>query len=203
MTATLGDLLGRLADPPRVARFEPERMALVDQLVSAGEGAASSRVWLEAFERSVDQVVATVVASADRRLTEAAQRSRLPARRLAAQQPDAEYQDQLRHRLLATAMPLEQLDAATPSPDTTRRRAMALEGAWEEVLLLSAAEERRWSRVADQIAEWRRPTGQLWVATVVSLLLTLVVAVWLGGLVRPPTWFRPVVEGFWALPWWR
>lgn len=201
MMSPLGDLLGRLSDPPREIPFEAERLALVDRLVTAGMDAPHP-VWQEAVEAAVDQVVTIVSREGELRLTHAADAARMPARHRQGQSPDAEYQDQLRHRLLAATMPLERFEGRPPSPDLTRQRAMALETAWDEIVVLAAAERRHWARLGDQTAAWRRPTSPLWLATAGLLGLTLLTGCWLGGVLAPPTWFRPVSDLFWSLPWW-
>ncbi len=202
MTAVLAPALGRLARPPRDEPFEAIRLDLVDALVAADAGGRlDGSAWVAAWTTAITAVRDDVVAEAQGALQRAATRSRYPARRLAPLLPDAAAAESLLQRLLAEGAPLEALETAPESDETTRRRGGALEAAWETASRLARAESARYARVAGGVLAWRRPWGPLVALGVALVAVAGVLAGMIGGLLPAPEWMRPLVAWFWGLPW--
>ena len=64
---------------------------------------------------------------------------------------------------------------------------------------IANGESARWRAVALQVEAWRRGTTALWIASVLLLLLTLLLAAWLSGEIPSPEWFRPINTFWWRL----
>ncbi len=201
MTA-LGPALGHLADPPRDAPYEALRLDLLDRVVQvATTGTANGAAWVAAWEATAQALADTVLAEARDGMREAVAHARYPARRAAALLPDAETADALLQRLRAAGMPLEALAAAPTTPDLTRRRAAAVDAAWETARQIAVSDLARWRAIAREISAWRRPLRPVLIAAGVALALVAVTAAWLGGWVPAPAWFAPIGAWFWSLPW--
>ncbi|MEO5798662.1 MAG: hypothetical protein ABIZ70_12485 [Gemmatimonadales bacterium] len=202
MTAPLAPDLGRLADPARATPYDDVRQALLDALVSAkGAGHLEQGVWQEAFDGAVRSLRMRVLGDAEAVMRSAAAHSRFPSKRLSALLPDAEVADALLQRLLAEGMALERLEGMPDDPASRRARALAVTAGWEGAERVASVDAARWRALADEIAEWRRPTRPFWIAAAVLLAAGLVVAGWLGGQLPAPAWFAPVSRAFWSLPW--
>ncbi len=200
--APLGAELGRIARPGTNAPFDDVRFALLDELLAAKQGAPMAHAaWQQAFDHAARSLRMRVIEKAERGLREAGQISRYSARRLAALLPDAEAADALLHRLLAEGMPLERCEALPDNDAARRRRALALEAAWEGAVGIARGEAGRWRLRAAQVAEWRPSRRPFWIGAGVVLALTVLVAAWLGGQLRAPAWFTPVSRFWWGLPW--
>jgi len=198
----LGTALGHLADPPRHAPYEALRLDLLDRIVGvSADGRADGPAWVAAWEATAQALAETVLAEARDAMRQAVTHSRYPARRAAALMPDAETADILLQRLIAAGIPLEALAAGPSTDDITRQRAAALEAAWDEARTIAVADLARWRAIAAELSAWRRPLRPVLVAAGVALLLTLVIAAWLGGWLPAPGWFAPIGAWFWSLPW--
>lgn len=194
--------LGRLADPPGSAPFEDVRLALLDAVITAkGAGRLEHAAWAEAFEGAVRSLRIRVIGDAEAMLRAAAAHSHFPARRLESLFPDAEVADTLLQRLLAEGMPLERLEGVPDDAASRRARALAITAGWEGAVHIASGDAARWRSLAAEVAAWRRSLRPLWTAAGVLVLITLVVAAWLGGQLRAPLWFAPVRDAFWRLPW--
>lgn len=155
----------------------------------------------EAWAAASAALADTVHGEARTALEAAARHARYPTRRLVPLLPDAEQRDILYQQLLAAAIPLERLAGAASGDVTTRARGAALEAAWDEATGIVRAEASRWRGTAARLMAWRRPWRPVVVAGTVALLVTLLVAGWLGGQVTAPEWFAPIASWFWGLPW--
>ncbi|MEP6590628.1 MAG: hypothetical protein ABJC19_05555 [Gemmatimonadota bacterium] len=194
--------LGHLADPAGPAPYDDVRLALLDAVVTAkGTGRLDHAAWQEAFEGAARSLRMRIVADAETALRAASLHSRYPSRRLAALLPDAEVSDLLLQRLLAEGIPLERLEQEPDSDSSRRARALAITAAWEGALRIARADAARWRALAQEVALWRRPVRPFWVAAGVLAVVMLVLALWLGGQLSAPSWFTPVRDAFWRLPW--
>jgi hypothetical protein len=198
----LGAALGPVASPSATA-FDDIRLSLADRLFAEhAAGHLDQLRWEEAFQAAAHQLADTVAAGIREALTIAAGFSRYPARRLRTLLPDDETVDAFYQRLLAEAIPLEELaPLSDDDPTVTRRRATALQTAWIGAARLAEAEARRGRTLADSVAQWRRPTAAAWAASAAVGVVALLVAAWLGGQVAAPHWFEPVGRFWWSLPW--
>jgi hypothetical protein len=162
-------------------------------------------VWLDVWRTAAAAVGDRVPAVIEARLRNAALRTRFPPRRLRALLPPPDDARVLRARLDAAGIPLEETLARPVQGgawwDEIRRRAGALEEAWERLenvvrTELAAAAERE-----ARIASWRpSPALPLAIGAIAAALL-----VWLGlalgGLVPRPGFLDPFNDWFWSLPW--
>lgn len=194
--------LGRLGAPPRRTAWEPIRLAMVDRLVEAhAAGRLDGAAWLAAWHEAAAAMRDEVVRDAQARLERAAVHSRLPGERLRELLPDDRAADRLLQQLLAEGIALEQLEPEPESAATTRRRGAALEAAWEAATAVADQEAARHRLEAERVLAWRRPWRPLVIVATVAGLVALTVAAMIGGYLRAPGWFEPVVEAFWRLPW--
>ena len=202
MQGTLAPALGRLAHPARQAPFEVIRLALVDTLVSARAGGQlDGGAWLAAWQRAMEAIRDEVMSEATGTIDAAARRSRFPAARLAQLRPDPEAAEILLNRLLAEGEPLERLDGAASDDAMTRARGAVLQAGWDAAIRIAVAERGHWAGVARDIEQWRRPWRPLVIAGLLTLAIVTVLAAMLGGVIPAPTWFQPVTDWFWGLPW--
>ncbi len=200
MTTPLAAELGRLAAPASRTPFDDVRLSLVDALVAANTANRMGQdAWEEAFGAAVRSLRLRVLAEGETAVRAAAQLARYPARRMASVLPSSEDADVLLQRLLAEGMPLERFEGFADDPVTRRARAAAMETAWDGAVRVATAEMARWRAVAAELATWRRPTTTLWVLSVATLLIALLLASWLSGFVPAPAWFRPVNDLWWRL----
>ena len=180
--------------------FDDVRMALLDAVIAAkAAGRLDQQAWEDAFGGAARSIRMRVLADAEQMLRAAATHSRYPSRQLQALLPNAEAADSLLNRLLAEAMPLERFEGLGDDPVSRRARAAALEIGWEGAVRIANGETARWRAAALQVEAWRRGTTGLWVASVLLLLVTLLLAAWLSGEIPSPEWFRPINDFWWRL----
>jgi len=198
----IGAALGRIAAPGATG-FDEVRLELADTVIAANAAGHLDQLrWEEAFQHAAGRLADAVSSQLTVSLTGAAAYANYPRRRLHAMLPDAEARDALYQRLLAEAMPLEALSPLSDDdPGANRRRAAALESAWDGAVRVAEAEARRGRALADAVARWRRPTGAAWAASGVLVIVAVIVASWLGGQLDAPHWFEPVARFWWGLPW--
>ena len=55
--------------------------------------------------------------------------------------------------------------------------------------------------IAAELSAWRRPLRPVLVVGGGVVMLTLIVAAWLGGWLPAPAWFAPIGAWVWSLPW--
>ena len=197
----------RLATRVIEAAGESRRLAARDER-EAALAALGRAVWLEAWEETVAGVAELLVDQVTRRLDAEARAAGMPQRRrsrltlgpegqgaLAARLGSAGaelvpvldlLEERIQPALSATAIELDAMAEWQEALTTSARR---LEAAWLELELAIEEEERRWLRLADEVAGWHRP---LW-PVLVAIVPALGVAVWLGlvlgGYVDAPGWF--------------
>lgn len=202
MPGVLAPALGRLAGPARQGPFEEVRLTLVDTLVSAhAKGPLSGAVWLEAWQRAMESIRDAVMDEAAIAIDRACARSRFPASRATALKPDAEAREALLNRLLAEGEPLERLTNSASDDAMTRERGAGLEVGWDAAMRIASAARGHWAGVASDVERWRRPWRPLVIAAAIALVLVTILAAMLGGVLPAPTWFTPVTDWFWNLPW--
>jgi len=198
----LAPALGRLAAPPTARPWEAIRLGLLDAVVQSGAGGGmTQQMCTAAWATAAAELAAAVLTDARAALEAAAHHARYPARRLAPLLPDAEQHDILLQRLLAAAIPLERLAASPDTEATQRARGAALEAAWDDAISMAQAETVRWRSSASRVAAWQRPWMPVMVVGSVVIVLTLILAAWLGGQLAAPEWFAPIATWFWWLPW--
>ena len=171
--------------------------------------------WLGAWERTVEQVAQRLGESFNHRLEAAARESRLPAKRVAELSMDREETSSLAARLGSGAgdfvAALDELErtvpraAARPESWPVWREALLstarrLESAWLTLEAEAADEDRRWAREVDRVRRWRRPTWQLWLATVAVLALAAYVGLVFGRMLPAPPFLSDAVAGWWGTP---
>lgn len=199
MTTTLAPALGRLAAAP--SRPDDDlRLDLIDRLVAPGV-AADGQAWVRAWRVTAEALAERVIAEATDDLQRAATHSRFPSARLARLLPDTEVRELLAERLAAEGMELERLAPQGDGSAVRRMRGAALEAAWDAALAVVQGERRQWRARAADVDAWRRPWRPLVVGGTMLGLVLLVAAAWIGGWMPAPTWFRPVIDAFWRLPW--
>lgn len=202
MPASIAPALGRLTAPARHGSFEEVRLTLVDTLVSAhAKAPLDGGVWLAAWQRAMETVRDQLMSEASAAIDRAAVRARFPAARLAEARPGTEVAETLLHRLLAEGEPLERLDGAANDEAATRARGAILQAVWEAAMRIATSERGHWTGVATDIEQWRRPWRPLVIAGACSIVVVGVLAAMLGGVIPAPTWFQPVTDWFWGLPW--
>lgn len=198
-TTPLGPALGRLARPANGSAFDPVRLALIDRLV--GSTPSSGEDWVAAWREAATALADQVLSDGEAELRRAATNSRLPEQRLRPLLPGGAEREVLIEKLVAAAIPLEELVNEPVTSATTRNRGAALEAAWDASVQVVRGETARWRASAGRVAAWRRPWRQLVLAAIVLVPLTTLVAAWLGGWVAAPAWFQPAIDQFWRLPW--
>jgi hypothetical protein len=114
--------------------------------------------------------------------------------------PDREYHDELRNRLLAEGITVEQ-HASGQESLSLRQRGAALEAAWEAAVRVAAIERHRLLAVATEVSRWRRPWRPFVITATVLVVFTTLLAAMLGGVIPSPAWFQPITDWFWSLPW--
>lgn len=196
---SLAPALGRLGAPGRHAGDERVRLALVDRLVSAGEPAGGE--WVAAWHAASVTLAESLLATASRQLEKAALHSRMPKHRLATLLPDDAARARLIEQFAAEGIELERLEGLAPGAATDRVRGAALEAAWDRAQAVARREQDRWNRVASGVRHWRRPWRPLLILAGVAIPLVTLLAAWLGGWLPAPTWFDPIGQAFWSLPW--
>ena len=196
----LGPVLGRLARPGTAAPEDALRLALVDRMITTPP--VDGADWVAAWRITAIAFADAIMAEARDGIERAALHARLPGRRLQAELPSDQEREVLIERFAAEAMQLEALaDLGGDAQAVQRRRAAALNLAWDGALELSRVERRRWQRRAETVAQWRRPWRPLAITAALLLGGGLVVAAWLGGWWPAPAWFHPAIDAFWGLPW--
>ena len=202
MTRTLDASLGRLGAPPTGASFDDVRIAMLDVLIAGRVmDEATHAPWQAAWDAAGAGLRDHVLREARQAIHDAARRSRFPARRLQALEPDDESADILMQRILAEGMPLEQLEREPADAGRDRARVAALSQAWDGGVRVAATEVARWRGVAQQVATWRPAMRTYWTVSALLVAAATVVACWLGGQLPAPDWFRPLHEWWWSLPW--
>lgn len=202
MIAPLATDLGRVATRPAARPFDDIRLRMLDELFAArAAGDETHAPWKSAWEAASRAVRDRVLDDARAALRAAALHSRFPRARLDALCPDDDTATSLLNRLVACGIALEGLEAALADTASDRRRAAALEQAWDEAVRVGNADGARWRGVAAQVEQWRRPMVVLRVLSVLMMLAAALVAAWLGGQIPAPAWFRPVHDWWWSLPW--
>ncbi len=198
----IGAALGRVAAPGSTG-FDVIRLELADDLIAANAAGRLDQLrWEAAFHQAARRLADEVATQLTTSLTAAAEYANYPTRRLRTLLPDAEARESLYQRILAAAIPLEELaPLSDDDPAANRQRAAALESAWDGAARVAADEARRGRGLVDAVARWRRPTRGVWVATAVLIGVTIVVALWLGGQLPAPEWFDPVGRWWWSVPW--
>ena len=221
----LGPLLGRLATAPveqsaALAALDPVRLELLTALFeragaarallargdeSGARAALGAAAWLGVWEQAAEGATRSVLAELERRLRDAAQVSRYPAKRLAAELPDQEERRLLAARLSATGVPLEevaeQVDAAPHAfaeGEALRRLAGELDAAWARLVAAALREIDEGERRAAQVRAWRRPWLPLGVTAGLAALAALWLGLVLGGYLPVPRWLRPLAEWVWS-----
>ncbi len=198
----IGAALGRVA-APAASGFDEIRLGLADEVIAANTAGHLDQLrWEEAFQHAAQRLAETVSSQLTESLAGAAAYSNYPARRLRAMLPDAEARDALYQRVLAEAIPLEALaPLSDDDPGANRRRAAAIESAWDGAVRVAESEARRGRALADAVARWRRPTAAAWAVSAALVIAALIAASWLGGQLTAPHWFDPVARLWWSLPW--
>lgn len=200
LTTAVAPTLGRLASPPGRGGDDDLRIELVDRLVAPG-AAEQGGAWVVAWRATAEALAERILAEASADLHRAATHARYPTGRLASLLPDGQAREVLVERLTAEGMELERLEQAAPGAATVRMRGAALEAAWDAAQAVARAERSRWLAAATEVDRWRRPWRPLVVTAASAAVLLVVLAAWIGGWLPAPTWFRPVVDAFWRLPW--
>lgn len=202
MTTSLGTDLGHLAARPAAEPFDDIRLRMLDELFAArAAGDGQHAPWQRAWEAAAAALRDRVLDDARAAMRDAAVHSRFPRARLDALYPDDETATILLNRVIACGMAVEGLESAPADAATDRRRAAALEQAWDAAVRLATSDGIRWRSVAAEVEQWRRPMIVVRVASVMTVLVVGLVAAWLGGQVAVPAWFQPVHDWWWRLPW--
>lgn len=195
----LGPMLGRLVSPPDPAAsaerlLGPVRLDLLTRVFEHSD-------WLPAWERAVAAAAETVPAEIERRLRDAAQAARYPARRFRAELPDAEDRQVLAARLSAAGIGFEEAVArleAGPGEERVRSACGELEAAWSRLVDIAGEELARWELRAAALRAWRRPWWPLLAATGLALAGAAWLGLVLGGYLAVPGWLRPFAEWVWS-----
>ena len=171
--------------------------------------------WLGAWERTVEQVAQRLSESFNRRLEAAARESRLPAKRVAELSMDREETSSLAARLGSGAgdfvAALDELERTVPRAaarpeawpvwqEALLSTARRLESAWLTLEAEAADEDRRWAREVERVRRWRRPTWQLWLATLAVVALAAWIGLVFGRMVPAPPFLSDAVAGWWGTP---
>lgn len=198
----LAPMLGRLTAAAGGGPFSDLRLKMVDQLVeSFSIGELSHERWVEVWEETVSAVAERILADATAQVNLAARIVRYPRGRLDSALPRANEGERLVNSLLANGLPLERLDSLPNDVPGTRRRGATLDACWHNMLASAGLEMARWRSIATKIRAWQRPWRPLVLSGVGLTLVLTLVALWVGGIVNAPTWFSPVIDWFWGLPW--
>jgi hypothetical protein len=227
----IGPSLGALAAPPATGPdlwipVDDLRLALAGRLFKlAGSarigGAAApeiltSAAWGSAWHETVAAVAGRVAATVDRRLGQAAEASRYPARRLqqalvtpadlraitarlgegaVGLQGGLEELERARRALSVPGAPGH--DPVEEWIDRVTAAARRQESAWRELELALRREEPLWSREFEAVRRWRRPRWPLWTAAVCIYAIAIWAGLVLGGYVPAPTPLTGAVSWFW------
>jgi hypothetical protein len=236
----LGPSLGRLVDPPLTRGdrgsldlvLDDIRLNLVTgifELAGAARSFAASgdrqgaiasltRVaWLDLWERAVAAAAERLAEAVNARLSEAAQESRLPARRLEALRLKPEDVRAITSRLGSGGAgfvgALDALEQTVPSASASGSRGWAGQEEWQRALAAAArrmeaawlalsagarVEQDRWKAEIDRARSWRRPTWPLWLISVSVLAAAAYLGLVLGGYVLVPRLLRPLAEFWWS-----
>lgn len=169
------------------------------------------RTWLTLWEEAVGAVADRLTARVNARLDAEAWAVRMPRRRRRRLALDPSERRAMAVRLGAAGAPLvpalDALDAAATNlraatalePEAFERwhaalrtAAQQLESAWLALEDAVEAEVAGWDRVAERVAEWRKP---LWPVVILGAIL-VAVAAWLGlvlgGYLPAPAWLTRV-----------
>ena len=203
-----GPWLGVVASPrPRVApgqvNLDAARLALIQRLLEQAHQTAPD--WLAAWQPLADAITAQVVELLRTQAATAALVSLAPER-VASHALPAEDDIRILHARIASAgIPLEQAVAGIRTDFPTEQSFPSVGGAVEESWLalerVVASIVGEWSARVAEVERWRRPTAWLWVATLGTLTVTLLVGLAIGGFLKAPAWFQPVIRWWWSLPW--
>jgi hypothetical protein len=237
----LGPALGRIALPATVSPSDKTRFSLdsirlelataIFELTadarswsSAGDRQAAvdalgRAAWLGAWDSAVGTAAEKAASEIDARISEAAEESRIPARRrkrlLLSDAEKRAITARLGRGGVALADGLDPLDLAgqrlreagvldREAGDRWRaalnRAAQTLEAAW--LLLEDAAEEEwtRWSSLVESVRAWRRPRWILLAISLAVLALAIYVGLVVGGYLEGPPFLDAFAEWWWS--WW-
>jgi hypothetical protein len=206
------DLVTRLFDVAGAARA----------FLAAGDrqGAISSlgRVaWLELWERTVATAAQRIVAAANARIRAAAAESRFPANQLESALLNQDDLRAIGARLgsggAGFVSALDALEQTVPAAAAGGARgrlgqeewqlalsatARRLESAWLALAHAASMEEAHWQSEIERIRSWRRPTWQLWLITILVLLVLGYLGLVLGGYMPVPAPLEGLAEFWWS-----
>ncbi len=209
----IGSYLGALSAPPDLTGDHPldaTRLLLLDRLVSLSHPPDVSGVdwfsaWLAAWREIGQGASAVLEALVDEALAHASEGSRMSERARKARYPTSRHRERWGYVLESAGIPLEEVVLAGPGPfgyeADLRRLGAATETAWLQLVSLWNTEYGRWKSQAQQMATWRPPSKPLWVLSGIVLGLSSLLGLVIGGVIRGPTWLRPVIDWWWSLPW--
>jgi hypothetical protein len=184
------------------------------------EGAISSlgRVaWLDRWERAVARAAERLADGVNVKLRVAATESRLPERQLVSLLLTPEDVRAIGSRLgsggASFVSALDALEQTVPAAAASGARgrlgqeewqvalattARRIESAWLALIEAASREQERWSRDIERARAWRRPTGLLWLVTVLVLLVLGYLGLVLGGYLPVPGPLRGFTDFWWS-----
>lgn len=207
----LATAIFELAADARAWSSAGDRQAAVDELGRAG--------WLAAWEAAVRSAADLAARAVDDRIRQAAQESRIPARKLKRLLLSEGEKRALAARLgrggFAFAEALEPLDRAghrlreagvldREAGDRWRESmtgaARHLETAWLSLEDAADEEWHRWSPLVESVRAWRRPRWVLWTISAIVLLALVYVGLVVGGYLQGPRFLESFADWWWT--WW-
>ncbi|MGH7658880.1 MAG: hypothetical protein ACREL6_11660 [Gemmatimonadales bacterium] len=172
-------------------------------------------MWLAAWEHAVQEAAIRAGVEVTRRLRLAAAESRMPRRRLEQVLPTPDEVHVTAARFgsggagfveslagleeSVEAVLRHESGSVADWNDALLRVARRLEAAWLSLEAAAAREWTLWAGEFEAARRWRRPRLPLWLVTAGLLGITTWLGLVLGGFLRSPGWFRPVLEGFWSI----
>ena len=220
----IGPLLGRMTDvtrrfPDPAVALDPIRLDLVSRVfergaearrrAEAGDLAGAARalgpeVWLGWWREAAADAAQALMEAHRGRLLAAAARRRFPVHRAEALLPDPEARAVVAARLEAAGIPLESLASGRTEAslgESIRRRAIALDDAWDDLERLVSRELAALAPAVHSVEAWRPPLVSWLGAGIVVTVVMVWLALAIGGQISRPAWLDPLAAWFWSLPW--
>ena len=173
--------------------------------------------WLDRWERAVASAAQRIADAVNTKLRAAATESRLPERQLAPLLLTPEDVRAIGSRLgsggASFVSALDALEQTVPAAAASGARgrlgqeewqvalataARRIESAWLALIDTARREQERWSRDIERVRAWRRPTGPLWLVTVLLLLILGYLGLVLGGYLPVPGPLRGFADFWWS-----